>query len=84
MAAAVTALSRCRVGALRVGDQVRTTAHRWETVTALTGGDAYSRSVRVTTDATGPDHPWVWVASHTVPTRRSLPAATSTPMGEAA
>ena len=60
----------CRAGALCVGDQVRTTAHRWETVTDLDQGEAFTRSVRVTTNATGPDHPWIWTNNHRVTVRR--------------
>jgi hypothetical protein len=59
-----------RADALRVGDRVRTTAHRWETVTALATGDRYSRSTHVTTDFTGPEMPWVWVNGHRVIVQR--------------
>jgi acetyl esterase/lipase len=63
-----------RADALRVGDRVRTTAHRWETVTALATGDQYSRSTRVTTDYTGPEMPWEWVNGHRVIVQRPTPA----------
>jgi hypothetical protein len=68
---------RCRIDALTVGDKVLTPAHRWETVTGLDQGEAYSRSTRVATSATGPDFPYVWVNGHTVLTRRYARAATS-------
>jgi hypothetical protein len=74
-----------RADALRVGDRVRTTAHRWETVTALAAGDRYSRSIRVTTDFTGTEMPWEWVNGHRVIVQR--PAATVVelhPIGAAA
>jgi hypothetical protein len=63
-----------RADALRVGDRVRTTAHRWETVTAVAAGGRYSRSIRVTTDLTGPEMPWEWVNGHRVIVQR--PAST--------
>jgi hypothetical protein len=63
-----------RADALRVGDRVRTTAHRWETVTALATGDRYSRSIRVTTDVTGTEMPWEWVNGHRVIVQRRTPA----------
>jgi hypothetical protein len=68
---------RCRIDALTVGDKVLTPAHRWETVTGLHRGERYSRSIRVATSATGPDHPYVWVNGHTVLTRRYTTAGRS-------
>jgi len=65
----------CRADALKVGDQVRTPDHRWETVTGLDPGEAYSRSTRVFTDVAGPDFPWVWINRHTVTVHRPAPAA---------
>jgi hypothetical protein len=64
----------CPAGSLKVGDRVRTPARRWETVTAVDQGDAYSRSTRVVTDGTGPDFPWVWRNRHPLIAHRPAPA----------
>ena len=76
----------CRVDALRLGDQVLTPAHRWETVTALESGDVFSKSTRVTTDATGAEYPWEWVDQHLVLARRQPagPMPAVAPTGRAA
>ena len=73
----------CRPDALRVGDLVRTPSRRWETVTAVEAGDAYSRSTRVVTDATGPDYPWVWINRHTVIVSRPASTTTVVPLSAA-
>jgi hypothetical protein len=65
----------CRADELCTGDRVRTPARRWETVTDLRGGDAYSRCTWVVTADTGPDFPWVWTNQHPVQVLRH-PAAT--------
>lgn len=51
----------CRVDQLRLGDVILTPAHLWETVTDLDSGDEFTRSTRVATDETGPEHPREWV-----------------------
>lgn len=64
-----------RAGGLRVGVQVLTPAHRWETITRLDRGDTYVTTVAVTTDATGPDYPWTWVVGHQLLSRWPVSAA---------
>ncbi len=54
----------CRVDELNIGDLIWTPAHMWETVTRLDSGDEFSRSTRVATDETGPDHPREWSNQH--------------------
>lgn len=65
----------CRVDALQTGDLIYTPAHRWETVTGLDCGEAYSRSMRVATAETGPEYPWAWTNRHLVPVQRRRPVA---------
>ncbi|WP_229789646.1 hypothetical protein [Pilimelia terevasa] len=56
---------------LRPGDEVRTPSLRWEKVATATRA---GRHVRVVTDGTGPDYPWLWVCGHRLTVRRRMTA----------
>lgn len=70
----------CRVDELKIGDLIRTPAHMWEMVTSLEAGGEFSRSTRVATDETGPEHPREWVNHHRLIVQRKCPASTPAPV----
>ncbi|GGK09489.1 hypothetical protein GCM10010123_44220 [Pilimelia anulata] len=72
--AAGTTLVRlaCAAVELRSGDEVRTPSRRWERVVTVARS---GRQVRVVTDGTGPDFPWLWIVGHRLPVRRRMAGA---------
>ena len=72
--AARSALVRsvCAAVELRPGDEVRTPARRWERVATVARS---GRQVRVVTDGTGPDFPWLWISGHRLTVRRRMASA---------
>lgn len=69
----------CAAVQLRPGDEVLTPYRRWERVASVAAASA-GAAVRVVTDGTGADCPWLWVARKSVSVRRRVAGALAAPV----